>query len=142
MEWQYLHVHLLLQCKLNRPLSITRSMDMYVINITSFFRYSFYQRFYAKYFQSYLQKIYMNRYKPIPEPLLTKHQYRLCQYCMYNLSYWLGVWKWILKKFTKVNKKHIYICRLTFLKVYFSKTVHTQTPQLRWYLQCLLHEIC
>lgn len=102
-------------------------MDMYVINITSFFRYSFYQRFYAKYFQSYLQKIYMNRYKPIPEPLLTKNQYRLCQYCMYNLSYWLGVWKWILKKFTKVNKKHIYMSANLFKSLFFKNSSHSNT---------------
>lgn len=102
-------------------------MDMYVINITGFFRYSFYQRFYAKYFQSYLQKIYMNRYKPIPEPLLTKNQYRLCQYCMYNLSYWLGVWKWILKKFTKVNKKHIYMSANLFKSLFFKNSSHSNT---------------
>lgn len=58
----------------------------------------------------------MNRYKPIPEALLTKNQYRLCQYCVYNFSYWLDAYKWI-KKIHKSKLKHIHKSKLKHIYV-------------------------
>lgn len=43
---------------------------------------------------------------------------------MYNLSYWLGVWKWILKKFIKVNKKYIYMLVNFFKSLFFKNSLY------------------
>lgn len=43
---------------------------------------------------------------------------------MYNLSYWLGVWKWILKKFIKVNNKYIYMLVNFFKSLFFKNSLY------------------